>query len=72
MTVSPIHFGTSGWRAIIAEEFTFPNVRLAVTAIAQHVCAQNKKPTLIVAHDTRFFSEEFAAAAAEILARARD
>lgn len=67
MTVSPIHFGTSGWRAIIAEEFTFPNVRLAVTAIAQHVCAQSKKPVLIVAHDTRFFSEEFAACAVEIL-----
>jgi phosphoglucomutase len=67
MAVSPIHFGTSGWRAIIAEEFTFPNVRLAATAIAQHVCAQSKKPSLIVAHDTRFLSEEFAAAAAEIL-----
>lgn len=67
MATSPIHFGTSGWRAIIADEFTFPNVRLAVTAIAQHVLAANKKPTLIVAHDTRFFSEEFAQAACEIL-----
>jgi phosphoglucomutase len=67
MSSSPIHFGTSGWRAIIADEFTFPNVRLAVTAIAQHVLAQIKKPTLIVAYDTRFFSPEFAQAACEIL-----
>lgn len=67
MATSPIHFGTSGWRAIIADEFTFPNVRLAVTAIAQHVLAHSKKPTILVAHDTRFFSEEFAQAACEIL-----
>jgi len=62
-----IKFGTSGWRAIIADEFTFANVRLAAAAIADHVLAQNKKPTLIVGHDTRFFSEEFAGAAAEVL-----
>ena len=67
MPDSPIHFGTSGWRAIIADEFTFPNVRLAVTAIAQHVRAKSKKPVIIVAHDTRFFAEEFARTAGEIL-----
>jgi phosphomannomutase len=32
-----IEFGTSGWRAIIAEDFTFANVRLAAAAIAEHV-----------------------------------
>jgi len=64
---SPIHFGTSGWRAIIADEFTFSNVRLAVTAIAGHVRSRSKKPVIIVAHDTRFFSEEFTRAAAEVL-----
>ena len=67
MPQSPIHFGTSGWRAIIADEFTFSNVRLAVTAIAGHVRSRSKKPVIIVAHDTRFFSEEFTRAAAEIL-----
>jgi len=67
MPDSPIHFGTSGWRAIIADEFTFPNVRLAVTAIAEHVRAKSRKPTIIVAHDTRFFAEEFARTAGEIL-----
>src|SRR5690349_14376365 len=70
MAASPIKFGTSGWRGIIAEDFTFPNVRIAVAAIAEHVLSRNAKPTLLVAHDTRFFSEEFArAAATELEAR---
>src|ERR1035437_8143190 len=62
-----IKFGTSGWRAVIAEDFTFANVRLAAAAIAEHVCNRNAKPTLIVGHDTRFFGEEFSRAASEIL-----
>jgi phosphoglucomutase len=62
-----IKFGTSGWRAIIAEDFTFANVRLAAAAIADHVRGINRKPTLIVGHDTRFFAEEFTRTAAEIL-----
>ncbi len=63
----PILFGTSGWRGIIAEDFTFPRVRLAVEAICQHVLAHNPRPVLLIAHDTRFFSEEFARAAALVL-----
>src|SRR6202165_5535596 len=62
-----ITFGTSGWRAIIADDFTFANVRLAVAAIAEHVRSRNAKPTLIVGHDTRFFAEEFSLTAAQIL-----
>jgi phosphoglucomutase len=62
-----IKFGTSGWRAIIAEEFTFANVRLAVAAVAGHVLSKSKRPVLIVGHDPRFFSEEFAHTAAEVL-----
>ncbi len=62
-----IQFGTSGWRAVIADQFTFANVRLVVAAIAGHVLSKNKKPTLIVGHDPRFFSEEFAASAAAVL-----
>ena len=62
-----IKFGTSGWRAIIAQDFTFANVRLATAAIAEHVLSRKKKPTLIVGHDTRFFAEEFTRTAAEIL-----
>jgi phosphoglucomutase len=62
-----IHFGTSGWRAIIGDEFTFPGVRLAATAIADHVQSSSKSPTLLVGYDTRFFSGEFARAAAEVV-----
>jgi phosphoglucomutase len=67
VTSQAIHFGTSGWRGIIAEDFTFPGVRRAAAAIAGHVLAQKKSPTLIVGYDTRFFSPEFALAAADVL-----
>jgi phosphomannomutase len=62
-----IKFGTSGWRAVIAEDFTFANVRLATAAIAEHVRSRKAIATLIVGHDTRFCAEEFTHAAAEIL-----
>ena len=62
-----IKFGTSGWRAIIADDFTFANVRLAAASIAEHVRSRNAKATLIVGHDTRFFGEEFSLTAARIL-----
>jgi phosphoglucomutase len=67
VTSQAIHFGTSGWRGIIAEDFTFPGVRRASAAIAGHVLAQKKSPTLIVGYDTRFFSPEFALASASVL-----
>jgi phosphoglucomutase len=67
---NPIRFGTSGWRALIAEDFTFANVRLAVAAIADHVRSRKTSPTLIIGHDTRFLAEEFAGEAAQVL-RAR-
>jgi len=64
---SPIKFGTSGWRGLIADDFTFANVRLAVTAIAEHVKTKSKKPKILVGYDTRFYSEEFSALAVTIL-----
>jgi phosphoglucomutase len=67
MNASPIKFGTSGWRGLIAEDFTFANVRLAVTAIAEHVNSKAKKPTILVGYDTRFYSEEFSQLAVAIL-----
>jgi phosphoglucomutase len=67
VTSQAIHFGTSGWRGIIAEDFTFPGVRRAAAAIAGHVLARKQSPTLIVGYDTRFFSPEFALAAAAVL-----
>ncbi|HUL15151.1 MAG TPA: phosphoglucomutase/phosphomannomutase family protein [Terriglobales bacterium] len=65
--VCPIKFGTSGWRGLIADDFTFANVRLAVTAIAEHVKSKAKQPTLLVGYDTRFYSEEFSQLAVDIL-----
>ncbi|MGH9537016.1 MAG: phosphoglucomutase/phosphomannomutase family protein, partial [Terriglobales bacterium] len=63
-----IHFGTSGWRAVMADEFTFANVRRAVTGIARYVVSQ--KPAgarVIVGRDPRFLGETFCAMAREIL-----
>src|SRR5690349_7938061 len=63
-----IKFGTSGWRAVMAEDFTFANVRRAVTGIARYVASQ--KPAgarVIVGRDPRFLGETFCALAAEIL-----
>jgi alpha-D-glucose phosphate-specific phosphoglucomutase len=67
MNASPIKFGTSGWRGIIADDFTCANVRLAVTAIAQHLKSKTKNPTVLVGYDTRFYSEEFSQLAVDIL-----
>ena len=67
MIASPIKFGTSGWRGLIADDFTFANVRLAVTAIAQHLKNKSKNPTALVGYDTRFYSEEFSQLAVDIL-----
>src|SRR5690242_12936602 len=62
-----IHFGTSGWRGIIADDFTFSGVRRAAAAIAGHVLGKKKAPRIIVGYDTRFFSPEFARTAAAVL-----
>lgn len=65
-----IKFGTSGWRGLIAHDFTFDNVRLATQAIAEYLAnvqtAASK--TVIMGYDTRFLGREFSLAAAEILA----
>jgi phosphoglucomutase len=63
-----IHFGTSGWRAVMAEEFTFANVRRAVTGIARYVVSQKSSGArVIVGRDPRFLGETFCAMASEIL-----
>jgi phosphoglucomutase len=67
VTKQTIHFGTSGWRGVIADDFTFGGVRRASAAIAGHVSALKKNPKLVVGHDTRFFSPEFARTAAGVL-----
>ncbi|MGH9505197.1 MAG: phosphoglucomutase/phosphomannomutase family protein [Terriglobales bacterium] len=69
MMATEIHFGTSGWRAVMADEFTFANVRRAVTGIARYVAAQKVSGArVIVGRDPRFLGEAFCAMAEEILA----
>ena len=64
-----IKFGTSGWRGIIGEDFTFDNVRIATQGIANYLRkSQQKGSGVIVAYDTRFLSEKFAAECAKLLA----
>jgi len=68
VAITKIKFGTSGWRAIIADEFTFANVRLATEAIARYVKRQRSaSPTILVGYDTRFASDRFALEAARVL-----
>src|SRR2546427_9782766 len=67
MGASPIKFGTSGWRGLIADDFTFANVRLAVAAISGHVKSRGKCPVGLVASDPRFYSEVFTPLAAEVI-----
>jgi alpha-D-glucose phosphate-specific phosphoglucomutase len=64
-----ISFGTDGWRAVIAEDFTFPNVRACAQGVAEYLKEEKlTNETLVIGYDTRFDSEDFAAAAAEVLA----
>ncbi len=67
--LTQIKFGTSGWRAVMAEEFTFANVRRAVGGIARYVALQKPQGArVIVGRDPRFLGETFCSMAAEILA----
>jgi phosphomannomutase len=63
-----IRFGTDGWRAKIAEAFTFPNVRRAAYGLGVTLRRQKKSCLVFVGYDTRFHSDRFATAAAETLA----
>ena len=63
-----IVFGTDGWRARIADEFTFDNVRRCADGVARYVVDRGEQAKgVVVAYDRRFASEHFAQAAAEIL-----
>ncbi|HKR84128.1 MAG TPA: hypothetical protein VJS37_08135, partial [Terriglobales bacterium] len=66
-----IKFGTDGWRAVIADEYTFDNVRRVAGAIASYVLKhEDPSKGVIVGYDTRFGSPWFARAAAEVLCNA--
>ena len=63
-----IVFGTDGWRARIAEDFTFDAVRRCAEGVARYVADRGEQAkSVVVAYDRRFASEHFAAAAAEVL-----
>ena len=69
-----IKFGTDGWRGLIADDFTFANVRIAAQAVAAYVHARHgstqEDPAkgLCIGYDTRFGSKAFARACAEVVA----
>jgi len=65
-----IKFGTSGWRAIVADEFTVANIRLAVAGIAAYVKTQPEPHRVLVGRDPRFLGESFVEVAARVLAGA--
>lgn len=69
MAIEKIKFGTSGWRGVIADDFTFSRVRVVTQAIADHLASQGLKDKgIIVGYDTRFLSERFAEEAVKVLA----
>jgi phosphomannomutase len=77
MAPPSIRFGTAGWRALIARDFTFANVRLASQAVADYLKAgladpasgiHGRDPRVIIAYDCRFLGRPFALAVAEVFA----
>ncbi len=76
MNAPLIKFGTAGWRALIARDFTFENVRLASQGVAEYLqreladarsAIHGRKPEMIIGYDCRFLGREFALAVAEVL-----
>ena len=66
---NPIQFGTDGWRGIIADTFTFENVRIAAQATADYFkTVESEERTVFVGFDVRFQSKAFARIAGEVFA----
>ncbi len=66
--MAAITFGTDGWRGVIAEDYTFANVRKVTQAIARYVVrCEQPQAGVLVGYDTRYGSERFARAAAEVI-----
>jgi phosphomannomutase len=61
-----IKFGTDGWRAKIAEEFTFDNVQKVSLAVARYIKQNFKDPSVVIGYDARFLSDDFAKSAAKV------
>ncbi len=66
-----IKFGTDGWRAVISDTFTFENLRLVAQATADYLhnnAADGQTPQVVIGFDTRFMSDRYAAAVAQVMA----
>src|ERR1700687_788930 len=63
-----IKCGTDGWRGIIADDFTYANVRRVAQGTAEYMRSRSKDPLAVVGYDCRFASEDFARAVADIFA----
>jgi len=65
-----IRFGTSGWRAVIADQFTFENIERVTEAVCRYLTTDKpgNEQTLVVGHDSRFMGERFSSIAAELAA----
>lgn len=63
-----IKFGTDGWRALIADEFTFENVRYVAYGVAKYLNSKKSDNSVVIGYDTRFLSAEFAEEVAKVLA----
>lgn len=68
MAGQPIKFGTDGWRGVIADDFTYANVRRVAQAAALYMRTRSHDPLAVVGYDCRFSSEDFAQAVAAIFA----
>lgn len=70
--MSPIKFGTDGWRGVIADVYTYANLRIVAHATAEYLKANNAstETPIVIGYDRRFCSEDFAAAAARQIAAA--
>src|SRR6185369_3308944 len=64
--MSKIKFGTDGWRAIIAQDFTVENVARVAEATSKWLLKNNKNPSIVLGHDCRFAGELFAETAAKV------
>jgi alpha-D-glucose phosphate-specific phosphoglucomutase len=63
-----IRFGTDGWRAVIADDYTFDNVRAVAQAMADYLKRHDLGHEVVIGYDTRFLSGSFAGAVAEVMA----
>src|SRR5262245_30586888 len=68
MATDRIVFGTDGWRAVIADDYTFANVRVCAQAFADELRRERPERGCVIAYDNRFQSESFAAATGEVMA----